>query len=165
MEIKLLEWDESLKKDLINVCNGTKRDYLSNSMPFPYTESDAEQRLKFMKDNADNGVYRAIFADGKCVGNISVQRNGDVCCKDCELGYALLRTESSKGIMTQAVKQVCKIAFDELDVIRITAEVFSPNEASKKVLLKNGFILEGIKKNAVYKNGEIYDLFIYGLYR
>ena len=30
------------------------------------------------------------------------------------------------------------------------------NEASKKVLMKNEFSLEGIKKNAIYKNEEIY---------
>ena len=29
---------------------------------------------------------------------------------------------------------------------------------------KNDFVLEGIKKNAVFKNGNIYDMCIYGKY-
>jgi len=30
------------------------------------------------------------------------------------------------------------------------------------VLEKNGFVREGLQRNAVYKNGQIYDLVLYG---
>lgn len=166
MNIQLLKWNENFKQDLILLCNSIDKKYLSNRMPFPYTEKDADWWLNFVKENDGiNGIYRAIIADGRCVGNISVEKKSDVNCKDSEIGYTLLPTETSKGIVTEAVKQMCKIAFKELDIIRITANVFSPNEASKKVLMKNEFSLEGIKKNAIYKNEEIYDLLIYGLYK
>ena len=68
----------------------------------------------------------------------------------------------SKGLMTEAVKQICEIAFSELDIIRITGLVYEPNIASQRVLKKNGFSLEGRMKNAVIKNGEIQNLCIYG---
>ena len=41
--------------------------------------------------------------------------------------------------------------------------MYAPNAASQRVLEKNGFIQEGIQKKAVYKDGKIYDLFLYGL--
>ncbi len=66
--------------------------------------------------------------------------------------------------MTQAVKQICSIAFEKLDIIRITGLVYQPNIASQRVLEKNDFILEGIMKKAVFKNDNIYDLCIYGKY-
>ena len=40
--------------------------------------------------------------------------------------------------------------------------VYAPNTASQRVLEKNGFIREGVQKDAVYKNEKIYDLFLYG---
>ena len=45
------------------------------------------------------------------------------------------------------------------DVYRKDAE---PNLASRTVLEKNGFLLEGVMKNAVIKNTNIFDLCIYG---
>ena len=64
--------------------------------------------------------------------------------------------------MTQAVSQVCDQAFSCLDILRISASVFSANMASRKVLEKNGFLLEGICKNAVFKKEQLYDLYLYG---
>lgn len=64
--------------------------------------------------------------------------------------------------MTEAVRQICDTAFRGQDIIRITGLVYEPNTASRKVLEKNGFVLEGVMKNAVIKNGNIYDLCIYG---
>ena len=68
----------------------------------------------------------------------------------------------SKGIMTEAAGQICRIAFEALDIIRITGLVYGPNIASRRVLEKNGFTLEGIMKNAVVKNENVYDLYVYG---
>ena len=56
-------------------------------------------------------------------------------------------------------------AFEKLDILRITGSVFGENEASKKVLTKAGFKLEGVMRNAVYKNNRIMDLYHYGLYK
>lgn len=64
--------------------------------------------------------------------------------------------------MSEAVKKICELAFQELDIIRITGSVFEPNIASRRVLEKNGFLLEGVLKSAVFKNDTIYDLCLYG---
>jgi ribosomal-protein-alanine N-acetyltransferase len=114
------------------------------------------------EQDGNDGVFRAIIADGSVVGNISVERKSDVYCKDGEIGYLLLTEHWSKGIMTNAVRQICNVAFSELDIVRITGLVYAPNVASQRVLEKNGFMREGIQKNAVYKNGQLYDLFLYG---
>ena len=68
----------------------------------------------------------------------------------------------SKGIMTEAVRLICEEPFKELDIVRITGLIYAPNIASQRVLEKNGFISEGVQKDAVYKDKEIYDLFLYG---
>lgn len=64
--------------------------------------------------------------------------------------------------MTEAVRQVCRIAFAELDLVRITGLVYADNAASRRVLEKNGFVQEGCRKNAIVKNGILHDECVYG---
>ena len=115
----------------------------------------------YLKHDGKDGIFRAIVADGKIVGNISVEQKSDVYCKDGEIGYLLLTDCWAKGIMTEAVRQICATVFLELDIICISGLVYAPNVASQRVLEKNSFIREGTQKSAVYKNGQIYDLFLY----
>lgn len=163
MKVELRKWAFEDKEALTEICNRIDRSYLSDRLPDPYTDRAAEWWLNMVKENeGKNGIFREIIADGKIAGTVSVEQKGDVYQKDAEIGYYLLREECSKGIMTEAVRQICETAFRELDIIRITGLVYEPNTASRKVLEKNGFVLEGVMKNAVIKNGNIYDLCIYG---
>ena len=146
--------------ELTNLCNAVDRRFLSDHLPYPYTEKDAEEWLKMVTDNDEiTGIHRAIVCDGKLIGSISVEKKED----DAEIGYMLLYEYTNKGIATEAVKQVCTIAFKVLSFEQITANVFQPNIASIRVLLKNGFKYKGAIPNAVIKDGNVYDLLIYRL--
>ena len=163
MEVTLIKWDKSKKEDLIRICNSVDRSYLSDRIPDPYTSEDADWWLGMVAEpDGVDGIFRAVTVDGRIVGNISVEQKGDVQRKDAELGYLLLTEYWSQGVMTEAARQICEIAFDELDIIRITGMVYSPNAASMRVLEKNGFEFEGRQKNAIYKNGNVYDACLYG---
>ncbi|GAB6169563.1 GNAT family N-acetyltransferase [Clostridium carnis] len=165
MEFKLKKWEVEDKNRLTKICNEINREYLSNRIPYPYTEDDATWWINMTgEQEGKEGIFRAIIVDGNYVGNISVERKSDVSCKDAEIGYLLLTEKWSNGIMTKAVKEICEIAFDKLDIVRITGLVYKPNIASQRVLEKNDFVLEGIMRNAVFKNGNIYDMCIYGKY-
>ena len=146
--------------ELTSLCNAVDRRFLSDRLPNPYMEKDAEEWLKMVTDNDTiTGIYRAIVYDGKLIGSISVEKKDD----DAEIGYMLLNEYSNKGIGTEAVRQVCSIAFKILSLEQITANVFQPNIASIRVLLKNGFKYKGAIPNAVIKDGYVYDLLIYVL--
>ena len=163
MNLELMKWTPALKQELIDICNDVDRTFLSNRLPHPYTEESADWWLGMVSEHdGKDGVFRAIAADGKIVGNISVEQKADVYCKDGEIGYLLLTAYRSKGIMTEAVRQICKISFSELDIIRITGLVYAPNIASRKVLEKNDFVQEGLQRNAVFKDDKVYDLCVYG---
>ena len=109
--------------------------------------------------DAITGIYRAIVCDGKLIGSISVEKKND----DAEIGYMLHNDYSNKGIGTEAVKQICSIAFKVLSLEQITANVFQPNIASIRVLQKNGFKYKVTIPNAIIKDGNVYDLLIYVL--
>ena len=65
--------------------------------------------------------------------------------------------------MTAAVGQICREAFQRLDIVRIHAEPYARNGASRRVLEKAGFTLEGTLRQSVCKNGEMLDSCIYAL--
>jgi ribosomal-protein-alanine N-acetyltransferase len=163
MKVILKKYDLADQEDVRNLCNEVDRNYISNRLPMPYTKDDAIWWINMANEHdGKDGIFRLIMADDKIVGNISVEQKSDVFEKDAEIGYLLANENWSKGIATEAVKQICKIAFSQLSIIRITGLVYGPNIASKRVLEKNDFVLEGTMKNAVNKNENIYDLCIYG---
>lgn len=69
------------------------------------------------------------------------------------LGYKISKDFRNKGVMTAAVDAVVRIAFDELQLHRIEANVMPRNTASLRVLEKNGFQNEGISKYYLNING------------
>ena len=165
-KIELRKWTVNDKESLMAICNAADRSYLTGRLPFPYTEADADWWLKMVEGHdGKDGIFRSVSVDGMIVGNISVEQKSDVYGKDAEIGYLLITEKWSQGIMTEAVGQICDIAFSSLDIIRITGLVYEPNSGSRRVLEKNGFILEGILKHAVVKDGSIYNLCIYGKLR
>lgn len=163
MKITLEKWKIEDADDLMKICNETDRTYLSNRLPYPYTEENADWWLNMVSEKeGKNGIFRSVRVDGEIVGNITVEQKEDVFVKDAELGYLLLPRMWSRGIMSEAVRRICEIAFKELDIVRITGQVYEPNAASRRILEKNGFELEGILKKAVFKEGKIWNLCVYG---
>lgn len=163
MKITLEKWKKEDADDLMKICNETDRTYLSNRLPYPYTEENADWWLNMVSEKeGKNGIFRSVRVDGEIVGNITVEQKEDVFVKVAELGYLLLPDMWSKGIMSEAVRRICEIAFKELDIVRITGQVYEPNAASRRILEKNGFELEGILKKAVFKEGKFWNLCVYG---
>ena len=155
MTISLHPWTLTDKPALMALCNAVDRTFLSDRLPNPYTEADADCWLGMVAENeGKEGVWRSIRADGNLIGSISVERrDGNGRCIG-ELGYMILTPWWSKGIGTEAVRQMCGIATRELGLTQITATVFVGNRASGRVLEKNGFRLEETKAGAVVKDGK-----------
>ena len=124
MNIELRKWSVEDKEVLIKMCNSIDRSFLSDRLTNPYTNASAEWWLTMVKDNeGKKGVFREIVVDGKIVGTISVEQKDDVYRKDSEIGYYLLQEVYSKGIMSEAVRQICEIAFETLDIILILSRL------------------------------------------
>ena len=162
MTITLHNWKTDDKLVLMALCNAVDRTFLSDRLPYPYTEADADWWLGMVAENeGKEGVWRAIVVDGLIVGSISVERLANVQRNAGSIGYMVLTPFWSQGIGTEAVRQICGIAFRELALERIIGEVFPENLASARVLEKNGFWLEGTKVGAVVKGGKVMDVRVY----
>lgn len=60
-----------------------------------------------------------------------------------EIGYVLLPAHRGRGLMSEAVRAMCAFGFETLQLRRIVADTGPDNEASQRVLRRNGFRLEG----------------------
>ena len=165
MICKIRKWELSDAIDLAAALSNTKiQDNLRDGLPYPYTEQDGIDYICAMLSADENETFAfAITADGKFIGSIGAFRQGNIHRLTAELGYYIAEPYWGKGLMTEAVRQICRLVFEKSDIIRIYAEPFAHNAASCRVLEKAGFQYEGtLRKNAV-KNGTIMDMRIYSL--
>ena len=139
---------------------------LRDVFPHPYTLADAESFISLcLAQSPQEQIACAIEADGALAGGITLTRGTDVYRAGAELGYWLAKAQWHKGIMTEAVRQMCRMGFARWDIVRIYAEPFARNARSRAVLEKNGFVLEGTMRKSVYKEGQLLDSCMYALLR
>lgn len=167
MICKIRKWKLSDAKDLaIALSNRKVQDNLRDGLPYPYTEQDGKDYISDMLSaNEDDTFAFAITTDNKVVGSIGVFRQGNIHRQTAELGYYVAEEYWSRGIMTEAVKQICEYVFSKSDILRIYAEPFAYNIASCRVLEKAGFQYEGTLRSNAVKNGEVIDMKMYSLLR
>ena len=165
MICKIRKWKLSDAKDLaIALSNRKVQDNLRDGLPYPYTEQDGKDYiLDMLSANEDDTFAFAITVDNKVVGSIGVFRQENIHRQTAELGYYVAEEYWGKGIMTEAVKQICECVFDKSDIIRIYAEPFVYNIASCRVLEKAGFQYEGTLRSNAVKNGKVIDMKMYSL--
>lgn len=167
MICKIRKWKLSDAKDLaIALSNRKVQDNLRDGLPYPYTEQDGKDYISDMLSaNEDDTFAFAVTADNKVVGSIGVFRQGNIHRQTAELGYYVAEEYWNRGIMTEAVKQICEYVFSKSDILRIYAEPFAYNIASCRVLEKAGFQYEGTLRSNAVKNGEVIDMKMYTLLR
>lgn len=165
MICRIRKWKLSDAADLAMAISNKKiQNNLRDGLPYPYTEQDGANFISDMLSVDENETFAfAITVDDKVVGSIGVFRQGNIHRLTAELGYYIAEEYWGRGIMTEAVRQICEYVFDKSDIIRIYAEPFEYNIASCRVLEKVGFQYEGTLRNNAVKNGKIIDMKMYSL--
>ena len=146
------------------VSNKKVQDNLRDGLPYPYTEEDGREYISQMLSADGNDTFAfAITADDKVIGSIGAFRQRNIHSRTAELGYYIAEEYWGRGIMTEAVKQLCGYIFSHSDIIRIFAEPFAYNTGSCRVLEKAGFRFEGTLRSNAVKNGRVIDMKMYSL--
>jgi Acetyltransferases, including N-acetylases of ribosomal proteins len=136
--------------------------FLRDNFPSPYTLQQAEDFISMLTLEREPSVFAVRFND-ELAGVAGVKLLEDVQRKTAEIGFWLGEEYWGKGIATEVCRQLIVFAFTYYDIIRLEAEVASPNKASVRVLKKNGFKREAVLRKGFHKNGLNYDLLIFGL--
>ena len=165
MKCRIRKWELSDAKDLaVALSNKKVQDNLRDGLPYPYTEQDGKEFISAMLSADESETFAfAITVDNMVIGSIGIFRQGNIHRQTAELGYYIAEEYWGKGIMTEAVKQICEYVFANSDIIRIYAEPFAYNIASCRVLEKVGFQYEGTLRSNAVKNGKVIDMEMYSL--
>jgi [ribosomal protein S5]-alanine N-acetyltransferase len=164
--IILKPWAMADARQLALIADNKKiTDNLRDGLPNPYSEQDAKDWLNLILPENIPPRFFAIIIDKQIVGSIGLVTKTDIYRKNIEIGFFLSEKFWGQGIMTKAIMAVRSYAFETFDIVRIYAEVFSDNLASRKTLEKAGFRLEATLKNSIIKNDIIKDSCIYSVLR
>ncbi len=162
MIITIRPWKQDDLDDLVLYANNRNVwNNLRNYFPHPYTTESGLAWLEKVVDAPLPAINFAIEADGTVAGGIGLILNGDVYIKSAEVGYWIGEPFWGKGVATEALRQITEYAFATFDLVRLYAEVFESNKASMRVLEKNGYYLEGVRRKSVFKNEILMDDFIW----
>lgn len=157
----LREWRWKDKNSLIQNANNIKvAEMVRDRFPYPYDEVAADTWLNEVARERRQTNF-AIVVKNKAVGAIGFESEGDVFYRSAELGYWLGEDYWGRGIMTEAVEAVTSYAFDNFDLCRLWAGVFSNNPTSVRVLEKNGYEFEGRLRKSITKFGQTLDQLVF----
>lgn len=136
--------------------------YNSHSI-FPYTTEQLKDYVKGIDNKSKVVLAICDQKSGKHIGNISLQ-NIDWVSRCAE--FAILIGEKkfwNKGVGLEAGKLIVDYGFTRLNLNRIHCGTSSENIGMQKLALKLGMKLEGVRIQAMYKNGKYADIWEYGI--
>ncbi len=113
-------------------------------------------------DFFDWGVY--FRSERKMIGTCGFTRF-DYVNNSAEIGYVLNSNYHGRGIATEASRAAVEFGFKRLGLNRIECKYIIGNDASRKVMEKNGMKFEGIRREGMLIKGEYRDIGICSILR
>lgn len=127
---------------------------------------DAEELIARISKNIENNESRnwgiTLHGEHKIIGSIGLVRLNLEHFR-AEIGYMLDSKFHRKGIMQEAIQEVLRYGFEEMNLHSVEAITAPDNDASIAILLKTGFIQEGFFKEDFYFDGKFLDSNVYSL--
>lgn len=113
-------------------------------------------------ENPDVDLY-GIFLENLHIGNILI-RGVRSFHRRAELTYVIGEREYwNRGVASYAISLLIDKCHDTYKLNKLFAGIACQNIGSQAVMVKNGFVLEGVRKAHLFYNNEYYDQLDYGL--
>ncbi|WP_396445501.1 GNAT family N-acetyltransferase [Actinomadura sp.] len=98
-------------------------------------------RAMLAEQEAGAGAYYVLVADdGSVLGRFNLYRIEDGAA---DLGYRVARHAAGRGVATAAVRELCRLAAARHGLRAVRAATARENAASRRVLIKAGFVPAG----------------------
>ena len=135
--------------------------------PDEITSSSFRRRLRYYERQARKGAGLPLFifqrANKTLIGGVTLNNIRYGAAQSATLGYWVGRPHIRRGFGAMAVNAMLHHAFDAIGLHRIEAACQSKNTASRRLLLKLGFVLEGTARDYLKINGAWRDHDLYAI--
>jgi len=152
---------------LQKICESKQVAAMSGSIAHPYPEGKAEKFIREYAEKIEQGdayVFAIIErSTGDLLGDSMLIINKQH--HSAEFGYLLKEECWGKGYATEILAGMIEYAFETLCLRRIVGICSANNEASARIMEKNGLIREAHFKDSYLKWGVWEDEYHYGLTR
>lgn len=126
-----------------------------------YFEQFADRHAELLaeQETGECAYYVLVADDGSVIGRFNLRDIGD---GSAVLGYRVAHHVAGRGVATATVEQLCRDAARTFGLRVIRAATSDGNAASRRVLIKAGFVLVGAADPAELggKPGSWYELLI-----
>ncbi|MBL7790371.1 MAG: GNAT family N-acetyltransferase [Chitinophagales bacterium] len=161
--IKLRPILESDLDRIVQLCQDPEISQMTLNVPYPYNMEHARFFYDRIVQGGKSHTLGIHLSDNfDLIGVIGANFNPTKSWA-AEIGYWMGKEYRNKGYMTEALKQIIQICFQELKLVRVCACHDPINPASGKVMLNAGMELEGIFKSYVMKDSVYRDSIYYSI--
>lgn len=131
----------------------------------PNTEALSRAWIRDLDFRRDQGFAIVTRADELYVGNCDVREINPV-DRNATLGIVVGRKDQwGRGFGTDAVRLLCRHAFDGLNLHRVSLSCYATNERGLRLYARVGFTVEGRRREQVFLDGQWVDEIVLGLLR
>lgn len=126
--LKIVSWNQSKNEEYLYQWAGSK------TYKYPITSEQIKARF-----TEENTIIFVIFSDDEAVGSVELNKinRGESSANVCR--FILSDDFQNIGIGTSALKQLVNIAFNEMNLKKLTLSVFCYNVAALRCYEKCGF--------------------------
>ena len=167
MNVVLRKLKNKDKNAIFSIYSNEESAKLDDWIPMK-TLDEAEKLINQSIQNFNNkSEFRYGIEDlsrKKLIGSCGVFRL-DECNRKCMVFFQVHKDERNKGYATNAMGLIIKYIFNELNINRIEAYITPGNNASIRVLEKNGFIQEGILREIEFYKDKFWDGIVMAMIR
>jgi ribosomal-protein-alanine N-acetyltransferase len=164
--LKLIQPDERHLQDLFEIYSDEESMEYWDSYPQQNME-DAKKLLGIFADRYTKGtaldwviVLKEEGAAPKVIGTISYNRYAENGLG--VIGYILNTKYRHQGLMAEAARAFIQFGFEQLKLHKIEAHVMPGNDTSEKLLIKLGFMKEGLLREREFFKGRHQSFYVYG---
>jgi ribosomal-protein-alanine N-acetyltransferase len=106
-----------------------------------YERFDEHMSTLLARQEAGLDAYHVLVADdGSVVGRFNLY---DIDARSAVVGYRVAEHVAGRGVATRAVRDLCRLAASRYGLRTLRAAAADDNPASRRVLLKAGFVAVG----------------------
>ncbi|QII83172.1 GNAT family N-acetyltransferase [Jeotgalibaca arthritidis] len=124
------------------------------------------QQQKWYENNINNNTNLRFIIETPENGAVGLATLTNIDWKNRSANHGIklaAKNNRGKGVGTDTVMAVMKYAFEELNLHRLNGSWLEKNIGSEKLYTKCGWVIEGKKRQSVYKNGEFHNLVQVGI--